>query len=124
MATPCYALMRDSGSALIPTLKREYFPFPVLLRAQLCNVVHVVCDTCDAIRAIHIYLTFLAFLNSALNPWIYAYKVQSHRRTAWGVQRGTRRPQAARSTGRPLLTTISGVARLQGEEASPMAGPG
>ena len=32
------------------------------------------CEDCRGIRESHIYLTFLAFLNSALNPWIYAYK--------------------------------------------------
>jgi hypothetical protein len=43
-----------------------------------------------------------------------------HRRTAWGVQGGRKRPQAARPAGH--LTTVSGVVRPQGVERSGMAG--
>jgi hypothetical protein len=48
-------------------------------------------------------------------------------RTAWGIQGGRRRPQAARPTGEPPqngIKAVLGVARPQGIEGLGMAGLG
>jgi hypothetical protein len=44
------------------------------------------------------------------------YLAGIHRLTAWGVQKGRRRPQAACPAGKPPLKVVSGVARPQGVE--------
>jgi hypothetical protein len=61
-------------------------------------------------------------------PFPGAIPPRLHRRTAWGVQGGRRRPQAARpvggQAGRPPHMAVSGVAQPQGVEGSGMADPG